>query len=149
MQLIALPYALSFLFLELFGTHPLWLRFRLNYFLPICFIFDMGSVGVHGVPVPRVDAWMENTHDTYLLNLYKREEWTFFERSLAKGLAKVMAILVEVDNSSIHVNQHSYDWANYKLVVSWLLGYLSVIFCWTLRIKVSSPFFLGENISCI
>ena len=87
LHLIALPYALSFLFLELPGAHPLGLGFWLDYFLTICFIFDVGSVGVHGVPVPRVDAWVENTHDTYLLNLYKREEWPFFERGLAEGLA--------------------------------------------------------------
>jgi hypothetical protein len=64
-------------------------------------------VGVHGVSVARVNRRVENTHDAYFLDLNEWEEWTFFERGPAKSLAKVMAILVEIDYTTIHVNQHS------------------------------------------
>jgi hypothetical protein len=64
-------------------------------------------------------------------------------------LAKVMAILVEIDYTTIHVNQHSDNWADHKLVISRLFSDFSVFFSGALSVKIPSPFFLIENISSV
>jgi hypothetical protein len=109
----------------------------------------MLTVAFQGVLVPRVDARMEDRHLTHFLNLYKREKWPFFKNRLAKSLAEVMSIFVKVYDSSVHINEHSNDGSDNKLVVPGFSGHFPVVLGGALRIEVAPPLFVVENVSSV
>lgn len=146
---VTFPNGLSFLFLEILSRNSFGLRLWLYNFLAICSILYMLSMRVHRVPIPWVDTWMENAHDTHFLYLHKREKWSFLELSLTECLPKVVSIFVKIDDASVHVDQHSHDGPNSKFVTPGLLPLPPVVLYGALCIEISSPLPLSKDVSCM
>ena len=56
-----------------------------------------------------VDARMEKAKLAHLLHLNERIQLALLQLNHAEGLAEIVPVLVEVDDTPVHVNKHAYN----------------------------------------